>query len=253
MNAEMSIIPGDGASALPVYIIPAPTKEHAKALAERIAAVKITSAEDFRTAAADLNQITKDYNLINNSRLELAREYDRRRDENVNAQAKPLLDALAKAKANLQSEMEAWDQAEKKRLARAKLEQEQQAAKAEALLLEAERRQEVAADQVATSTTDEGFAAAAASFDKGMAIAGQAQEMEIVSKSAPTAKPAKVRGVAKTDEIKSLEVTDLGKLPITYHLPDVVKIKRHILDGTLDDKTPGIKFTIGPKFRGTGR
>lgn len=252
MSEALSIL-SDSSNALPVYIIPALTKDHAEALATRTATLVITNADEFKAAAADLNQLTKDFNVIDTKRLELGREYDRLKEENVTKLAKPLLDALKASKSNVQAQMEAWQTKENARLAAIEEEKRQQAAKAEALRVEAERRQTVAADKVEAATDEEQFVEAGYAFDRGLAVAGQAQEMEQAAQSVPIPTALKPRGVAMKDEVKSLKVTDLAALPLTYHMADEDKIKKHILDGTLSSSTPGIQFTVGPKIRATGR
>jgi hypothetical protein len=241
------------AGALPVFSLQVDTRQHAEALAARTSKLTINSAEDFKAAAADLNQLTKNFNLIDGIRLERVREWNESRDLYVNTPARPLLDALSVAKAHVQAQLSAWDQAEQKRIVQARLEQEQQREKAHALEAEAQRRQEVAADKVEAATDEQQFEAAGHAFDRGLAVAGQAKELASASIAAPLPKAIKARGVAKGMEVQDLLITDLSKLPLTYHEANETKIKKHILDGTLDENTPGISYRLAPKFRGTGR
>jgi hypothetical protein len=59
-------------------------------------------------------------------------------------------------------------------------------------------------------------------------------------------------GIRERTVVESLEC-DIALLPLTYHVVDEVKIKKHILDGTITKDTPGVKFTLATKIGGTGR
>ena len=239
--------------ALPIYIISEATLEHAFTLAKRLEGVKISSPEDFKKAGVDLNSVTKDLAAIDGKRLEYVGEYEDAKERNVNGPARPVILALQGAKKALQSQLQAWDRREREEKARADREREEQRLKAEQLRLEAERRKDVAVEKVEKAKTEPGFEKAATEFDKGVVKAAEAQEMLIASFAAPPVELTKAKEIASGMAVEELVVLDLSALPITYHKADEAKIKKHILDGTLTDKTPGIRFRLEKKFRGTGK
>lgn len=59
-------------------------------------------------------------------------------------------------------------------------------------------------------------------------------------------------GIREKTVVEILEC-DIKLLPLTYHVVDEVKVKKHILDGTITKNTPGVKFSLTTKIGGTGR
>ena len=243
----------DGALAQPIDVIPAVMREYADGLMTHAQGLTINSAEDFKAAAEVLNNLTKTHSSLNKRRLDFAREYDAARDRNINIPAKPILTALEQSKKTIGDLMEAWDRVEREERARIEKEKEQQRLKAEQLLLEAQTRQDLAADKVAAAKDDDQFQQAAHEFDKGVAVDAEALELQLAALAVPTPALTEAKGVKDKMVVDTLTVTDLAALPITYHTANEKKIKDHILDGTLDASTPGIKFTLKKKFSGTGR
>ncbi len=244
-----------GALAKPIDVVPAITQEWMGALqkrAEELPAVITTQAEA-DTYADVLNQATKGFNALNKRRLDFARSYDEERDRNVNNVAKPYLDQMEalkqKAKDALGKHAAKLREIERQRQAEANAERE----KARQLALEAERRKEVAAKAVEGSKTEAQFEAAAEKFDKGVAVEMQANQMLMQAGTVPVPELKKPKGVKMKQKVAGLEVLDLAALPLTYHLPDLKKIERHILDGTLAEGTPGIRFQLIDDFSGSGR
>lgn len=243
-----------GALALPLDVVTEPTKEWTSTLLSRCESLPavITTEADAKAWADALNQSAKGFKAINDRRLEFAREYDKAKDERVNAPAKPWLDKLKalqdRAKAIL-SDHAAKVEAERQRVL---AEQEAERAKAQQLAAEAEARKEAAAQAVENAKTGGEFDQAAAAFDVAVAKDLEATEMLVSASSAPVPTAPKLRGVSAGWDVEIL-TTDLDKLPATYHLPDLKKIKAHIMDGTLDEKTPGLTFRKFPKVRATGR
>lgn len=246
---------GSTGLARPVEVVPKAVADYALAVVEQVAKLPaaITNAAEFKRAGELLNEATKTFNSIDKTRLELARQYDAKRDADVNTPAKLYLTPLKSAKERLQPMMEAWDRLEREELAWVALEKEQQRLKAEQLRLEAETRQAKAADAVEAAATPEEFAAAATAFDQGVQKDAEALDMTLASLAAPLPELTKAKGTKDKMEVRNLEVTDLSALPLTYHLPDLKKIEKHILDKTLTAATPGIKFVLGKKFSATGR
>ena len=245
---------GPTGTAAPVVVVTKATADYALGLVQHgTKLATITSSQQCKEAGDLLNQVTKTITSIDKLRLELAREYDAKRDKEVNAPAKLYLTPLATTKASLQTALEAWDRLEREELARVALEKEQQRLKAEQLRLEAETRQTKAAEAVEAATTPEEFKAAAAAFDQGVQKDAEALEMTLASLAAPLLTLTKPKGTKSQMEVRDLVVMDLSALPITYHEANETKIKKHILDGTLNSETPGIKFTLAKKFNATGR
>ena len=239
--------------ALPVNVVPKHLADYANGLVAHVERLKITDKASYKEAAAVFNDVHKIRKSLDEKRLELGRDYDAAKEANVNEPVKALLAALAVAKAkagNLISAEDARIEAERKQQ---ELEKQQAREKAEAMRLEAERRKDVAESKVVAATTDGQFHKAADAFDKGVAVAAEAEQVVNAVLTAPKVEAPKAAGLAKNQTVEDLEVTNLAALAITYHQPDLAKIKRHILDGTLKQGTPGITFTLKIKPRATGK
>ena len=246
-------LPGIEAKAL--LVVSPTTREYIGGLVKHAKTVAITTPEAFRDAADLLNNITKQHNALNEQRLSLARLYDQARDENVNEPAKALLSDLMAWKVRTSEALAEWSEREEARKREKAFEQEQARRKLEQLRLEAETRQEVAEDAVVSAKGDAEFEEAAQAFDKGLEVMEQAREVGTALTASLTSpkKEVKAKGVAGQVAVTDLEVTDLSLLPLTYHQPNLKKITAHILDGTLKPGTPGLRFTVGKRFRATGR
>lgn len=243
----------EGALAQPLDVVPGHLVVYVTKLDERVAGLSIQDPASFQEAAEALNNATKARRTLNDRRLELARAYDQARDRNVNGVAKPYLEKLDALTARLQAGMAAYNAEVERQRKLAEAEQEAERQKARALAAEAEARKEAAAKAVEKATTEAGFAKAAAAFDKGVAADLQANAMLVSSQAAPLPEAPKAKGVKGRTVVTELVVTDLAALPLAYHLPDEAKLRRHILDGTLTENTPGLRFKTGLTFSGTGR
>ena len=238
----------------PVLALSADTKDYIAQLIERVGKQgPITTPAEFAQRSADLNALHKAWKFLDEERLRLGRLYDAEKEANVNAVAKPLLTPLAALKASTEKAMQAWDRHVREERARREAEIEAERAKALQMEEEAKRRQEVAAQAVEKATTPEEFEKAAAEFDKGVAVQMQVTENLIAATSLPVPELPKAKGTKDKMKVAELEVLDLGKLPLAYHLPDEAKIKKHILDGVLTAETPGIRFRLEKAFSATGR
>lgn len=246
-----------GALAKPLDVVPAITQEWAAALLKRAETlpenIGIHDEAAAKLAADLLAQSTKGHNAINTRRLELARAYDQARDANVNGPAKKWLDPLAALKARSKALLDARALAIYQEEQRVLAEQEAERAKARQLAAEAEARKEAATKAVENATTEKGFEKAANAFDVGVAKDLEANELLVSASSAPVVAPPKLKGTSQKMKVELEAVTDLSKLPLTYHQPDEKKIKAHILDGTLDVNHPGIIARLVPDVRATGR
>ena len=243
----------DGALAKPLDVVPGHLTVYVTALVERAKALKVTDQASFAEAAEALNNATKARTSLNARRLELARAYDQERDRNVNAVAKPWLASLENTEAHLRATMAAYSAEVERQRKLAEAEQEAERAKARALAAEAEARKEQAAKAVEGAQDEAAFNAAAEAFDKGMAAELEANALLVSASAAPLPELPKAKGVKPKTVVTELVVTDLAALPLAYHLADEAKLKRHILDGTLNENTPGLRFKTGTTYTGSGR
>lgn len=260
--------------AIPANLMTKQNEDLILGLVREAKVLKISDAEAFRQGSERLNQLGRSRKFVKDAVIERRAPFTKAADD-VSALGKPMLDGIVEAEAALNVEMVAYRRIEEE--ARAKAEQERQrlaelarqaqeaARRAEAQRLqleeEAKRRQEAAAAKVQEATTDEEFNTAAAAFDEGLAKDAQAAALlipqvpvELLAKPGDVVVPqvAKAKG-AKMTRTAVIESTDPELLARTYLVPDETKIKRHILDGTITAKTPGVKFRIEEKFSGTGR
>lgn len=241
------------ALAKPVDVVPGHLADYVGTLVARGGGLAVRDEATFKEAAEALNNATKVRRALNERRLELARAYDKARDENINGVAKPFLEKLDALAAQLQGMLAAYTEEVERLRAAAEAEQEAEREKARALAAEAEARKEAAAKAVERAKTEAGFTKAAEAFDKAVAVDLEANAMLMSSASVPLPEAPKARGVKPRKVVLELVVTDLAALPLTYHLADEAKLKRHILDGTLNENTPGLRFKVGTAYSGTGR
>lgn len=133
--------------------------------------------------------------------------------------------ALADAKAKLEREALAAEEAAAKKIENAKTDKAREKAIAEGIEAQKLREQ-------------------AAAIPEPSAIPFVAQ--------APLPTAATARGV-KTVKSAVLHSTDVTKLPAVYLLVNEALLKRHILDGAVTKATPGVSFSIEEKITGIGR
>jgi len=272
--AETTITTQTPALAIPANII---TEENANlimGLVREAKALKISDAEAFRGGSERLNQLGRSRKFIKDAVAARREPFNKVLDD-ITAMGAPFINGILEAESALNKELVAYDRIQREERAKAEQErqrlaelarQQQEAAKrAEAQRLqleeEAKRRQEAAAAKVQEATTEEEFNKAAEAFDTGLAKDAQAAALlipqvpvEVLAKPGDVVVPlvAKAKG-AKLSRVAVIESTDPELLARTYLVPDEAKIKRHILDGTITAKTPGVKFRIEEKFSGTGR
>lgn len=220
--------------------------------------------------AAPLKEGAKDAKDILGGKIKLYRDQQEAKRQAALAEQRRL-EAEAKAKA------EAEAQARAKAAAEAAAKAEAAKREQERLKWEAEERERLAAEGImaGNKTADQVEAnakalAQASELDKQAEQARlDAEEAEYLSQEAaahaaapvvlaPVAAPvvlapAKVKGVKTKRVVDGLEF-DVAKLPAVYLECNEALLKRHILDGAVDLKTPGVKaFQIVELVTGTGR
>lgn len=244
-----------GYLAKPVNVISDTLREYADGLRAQAAAyatAPITDPEGMKAAVELLNSLHKTAKAMDDQRLEAGAPF-RQVIAEIDAQVKPMVAATNESKLAINRAMQDYDRREREARARAEAEKQAKRLEAERLEREAAARQEVAAEHLDKARGEAGFERAAQEFEKGVATGKAALQSNIDAMNTPTPELTKAKGVRAVLKVTSLQVTDLAKLPLAYHTADEAKIKRHIIDGTLDHTTPGISFTIEKVFSGSGR
>lgn len=260
--------------AIPVNVITDEAAKMITGLVTEAKALKISDPEGFKAGAERLNQLGRSRKFVTDKVKERRAPFTKILND-ISALGEPYLEGIVEAEAALNKELVAYDRMQKEEARKAEAERQRlaevarQAKEAERLadlqraqiVKEAEQRQAAAAGLVETATTEEGFQAGAAAFDRGIARAAEAAAVpvpvapvEVLMAPAEVKVPQVFKATgAKGKRTAIIESLDPELLPRTYLVPDEAKIKRHILDNTITPTTPGVKFRIDEGFIGTGR
>jgi hypothetical protein len=241
-----------------VLVIPEPTIEYLKGLQKFAQGLRVETQEDFADAARMLNGASKIIAQIKEIVTAKRRPYAALAD-GVSEKAKPFLELADALKASLNREMKYYDDREEAYQMNACLNAEREKsrleAEAKALELEAANRLRAGKDALKSAGNEEQFAQAGEGFRAGAEAQQRAAELIQQTKALnPIAFIApRAKGARKNEPVENL-VYDLAKLPIEYHLANEALIVKAIKAGILTEKnTPGLSFTLGKNFSGTGR
>jgi hypothetical protein len=239
---------------------------------------KVSSPEDFKRGAEYINQLGRNRAYLKKRRLALdkpLRDEVERRQAWIDGEIAKLTAPTEEAERLLNAEMLAYDRMQKEEAAKAeaarraaaeavrKAREEAERVEAQRLQIqrEAEARREAASKSMDAAQTEEQFEAAGEAFHRGLARDKEAAqivvpEVPLQALQAPqeivVPQVFKAKGT-KTKRTPVIESVNVKLLPETYLIADEAKIKRHILDGTITEATPGVKFRVEESFVGTGR
>ncbi len=201
------------------------------------AITEIKNEEDFAHVAKLMNEASKIRNVIEETRLNFGRPF-RAEDKRIKSESdKAVVPADARIKKCAYA-LGAWNQ---------KVELERQAAMREQQRLadEAALREKQALAKLDAAKGPKSFENAGVLFDTSQEVKQKAAEVFIPP-------VPKAKGVAGRPDVEILS-SDVRLLPLAYHMVDEKKLRAHILDGTITEETPGVKFRKFVNFHGTGR
>lgn len=256
---------GSGSAlAIPVFTVPAVYEDPIKLAVKRAMLMEITTAEDYKAAAENVNMLGKFKKFIKEHALALGRPL-RDRAAKITADGDKYIDELQPAYDIQAKRMLVWKladdakiaaAAEAQRLERVRLEQEahQREVERQRLLAEANAKEELAAKGIEAGATKEDIDKAVADGKEAQALLAQAAAIPEPSSipfipQAPLPQATTAKGV-KMDKRVILDSADVTKLPAAYLVVNEVLLKKHLKDGL---SVPGCTFHFEEFISGTGR
>lgn len=250
---DITVVP-EVSDGKPIVVVSEALLDYVNGAMERCQQLVVSTKEEFDLASAFINELGRSRAAVKERALAIGRPF-REFSNMVSTAAKRVTDSIEASEAAINAKMVEFRRKENEARVKAMEEADRLRREAEAAAREAAARQEAAAKQLDKATTEAKFEQGAAAFDEGVqaqaeADAKAAQAQAALAQVQQEATKSKGTRVTKVPVILSF---DLKALPTTYHMIDEVKVKKHILDGTITAETPGIKFRIDEKFSGTGR
>lgn len=199
----------------------------------------LLTAEDFKAAAARLNELGRGRAFAKKAGLDAGRPYRDVSDE-LKAEVDKVIALITPEEDRIGKMMAEYRQKEEEANQRA-------IAETQRLALEAQQRQEVAASTIETAGDEAGFETAAKAFDDGIAASELARES-----AGRVVTMAKAKGASEKKKATILS-HNLKMAPIAYLKLDEAKVLKHIEDGTITPTDAWVTFKLETVFKGTGR
>lgn len=236
---------------------------------KRATSSQITSPEQLQLATETLNNLQRVGKLMEEAAVGAGRPY-REEAQRLRDSVKEILKAVSDAKEVLGKEILRYRKAEQEAREaalreKARLEAEEARAreearlKAEALAKEAAQRQAVAEQKLDSAKTEKQFDQAAAGFNRGLELGGQAVLYQAQAALPVPAPAVVVPTVTKVSGIRTRTTAvilsyDLSKMPVAYLQLNEKELKADLVKGKVKlGQIPDLVFTLQEEISGTGR